>query len=77
MQPECSLSYSQEPISPTPCVTLCNVLVSYNEELLARRSTPELEDHPLWAVRDYLFNAFEVRSYPCDLPATGSRSTRY
>ena len=30
----------------------------YREELLASRSTPELGDHPLSAVRDCLFNIF-------------------
>ena len=28
----------------------------YSEELLAPRPTPKLEDHPLLAVRDCLFN---------------------
>jgi len=31
---------------------------SYGEQLLAPRPTPELEDHPLSAVRDCLFNTF-------------------
>jgi len=30
----------------------------YSKELLAPRPTPKLEDHPLSAVRDYLFNTF-------------------
>jgi len=30
----------------------------YGEELLAPRLTPKLEDHPLSAVRDCLFNIF-------------------
>jgi hypothetical protein len=30
----------------------------YGEELLATRPTPKLEDHPLLAVRDCLFNTF-------------------
>jgi hypothetical protein len=30
----------------------------YSEELLAPRPTPKLEDHPLSAVRDCLFNTF-------------------
>jgi hypothetical protein len=29
---------------------------AYREELLARRPTPELEAHPLSAIRDCLFN---------------------
>ena len=31
-------------------------VVFYGEELLALRPTPKLEDHPLSAVRDFLFN---------------------
>ena len=30
----------------------------YGEELLAPRPSPKLEDHPLLAVRDFLFNIF-------------------
>jgi len=30
----------------------------YGEEMLATRPTPKLEDHPLSAVRDCLFNIF-------------------
>jgi hypothetical protein len=30
----------------------------YSEELLAPRPTPKLEDYPLSAVRNYLFNIF-------------------
>ena len=32
----------------------------HEEALLAPRPTPKLEDHPLSAVRDYLFNLFAV-----------------
>jgi hypothetical protein len=32
--------------------------VFYGEELLAPRPTPKLEDHPVSAVRDCLFNIF-------------------
>ena len=32
----------------------------YGEELLAPRPSPKLEDHPLSAVRDCLFNIFEA-----------------
>jgi hypothetical protein len=35
-----------------------NKLIFYGEELLAPRQTPKLGDHPLLAVRDYLFNIF-------------------
>jgi hypothetical protein len=39
-------------------VTFPNKLTFYGEELLASRPTPKLEDHPLYAVRDCLFNIF-------------------
>ena len=35
-----------------------NLMCFYGEELLAPRPTPKLEDHPLSAVRDCLFNIF-------------------
>jgi hypothetical protein len=35
-----------------------NIILFYGEELLAPRQTPKLEDHPLSAVRDCLFNVF-------------------
>jgi hypothetical protein len=41
-----------------PCVTFRNKLFLYGEELLAPRTTTKLEDHPLSAVRDYLFSIF-------------------
>jgi len=37
-----------------------NKVSFYNEELLAPRSTPSLEDHPLSAVRDCLFSVFSA-----------------
>jgi hypothetical protein len=33
-------------------------LYFYGEELLAPHATPKLENHPLSAVRDWLFNIF-------------------
>jgi hypothetical protein len=39
-------------------VNFRNKLIFYGEELLAPRPTPKLEDHPLSAVRDCLFNIF-------------------
>jgi len=33
-----------------------NILSSYGEELLAPRPNLKLQDNPLWAIRDYLFN---------------------
>jgi hypothetical protein len=35
-----------------------NKLIFYSEELLASRPTPKLEDHPLSAIRNCLFNIF-------------------
>jgi hypothetical protein len=34
------------------------MVIFYGEELLAPRPTPNLEDHPLSAVRDCLLNVF-------------------
>jgi hypothetical protein len=39
-------------------VTFRNKLIFYAEELLAPRQAPKLEDHPLSALRDCLFNIF-------------------
>jgi hypothetical protein len=39
-------------------VNFRNKIIFYGEELLAPRPTPKLEDHPLSAVRDCLFNIF-------------------
>jgi len=36
----------------------CNKIRFYGEELLAPCPTPKLEDYPLLAVRDCLFNMF-------------------
>jgi hypothetical protein len=35
-----------------------NMVIFYGEELLAPRPTPKMEDHPMSAVRDCLFNVF-------------------
>ena len=43
----------------------------YGEELLASRPTPKLEDHPLSAVRDCLFNIFAATLH------AGGRSSIY
>jgi hypothetical protein len=54
----------------------------YGEELLAPRPTPKLEDHPLSAVRDCLFNTFAATLHiwrpflhpqPEDAPCRGDR----
>jgi hypothetical protein len=39
-------------------VNFRNKMIFYDEELLAPHPTPKLEDHPLSAVRDCLFNIF-------------------
>jgi hypothetical protein len=36
----------------------CNMICSNSEKLLATRPTPKIEDHPLSAVCDCLFNIF-------------------
>jgi hypothetical protein len=40
-----------------------NKLIFYGEKLLASRLTPKLEDHPLSAVRDFLFIIFAAALY--------------
>jgi hypothetical protein len=52
---------SYQSISPGPRVSvwiLRNTIRFYGEELLARRPTTKLEDHPFSAVRDCLSNIF-------------------
>jgi hypothetical protein len=59
-------------ISPCPrlLVNSHNKIIFYGEELLAPRPTPKLEDHPLSAVRDCLFQY--IRSNPPYLEAVPS-----
>ena len=54
----------------------------YGEELLAPRQTPKLENHPLSAVHDCLFNIFAttlhtvgplLQPQPKDAPCRGDR----
>jgi hypothetical protein len=47
----------------------------YGEEFLASRPIPKLEDHPLSAVRDCLFNIFAATLHPQpeDSPYRGDR----
>jgi hypothetical protein len=63
-----------------------NRLIFYGEELLAPRPTPKLEDHPLSAVRDCLFNIFAATSIsggrllhpqPEDAPCRGDNGPTY
>ena len=49
----------------------------YGEELLAPRPTPKLEDHPLSAVRDCLFNIFAAILNTEDRSSTRNPGTRY
>jgi hypothetical protein len=71
-------------ISPGPrlCDMFRNTVFFYGEELLAPRPTPKLEDHPLSAVRDCLFDVFAatlhirrpfLRPQPEDAPCRGDR----
>ena len=48
-----------------------NILNVYGEQLLVSRPTPKLEDHPVSAVRDCLFNIFAATHH-----IGGSSSTR-
>jgi hypothetical protein len=59
-----------------------NMVIFYGEKLLAPRPTPKLEDHPLSAVRDCLFNVFAATLHirrqflhpqPEDAPCRGDR----
>ena len=64
MEPESSLPYSQLPaICPFQRKHLAyeyflTFFFFHGEDLLAPRPTPKLENHPLSAVRDCLFNLF-------------------
>jgi hypothetical protein len=50
---------------------------SYGEELLAPRPTPNLEDHTLSAVRDYLFNIFATTVHIGDRSSIRNLRTRH
>jgi hypothetical protein len=61
-----------------PFVIFRNKVISYGEELLAPRSTPKMEDHPLSAVRDCLYNIFAATLQtwrPSPASATWGRAT--
>ena len=65
---------SYQSISPDPRLSLWatrNRICFYGEELLAPHPTPKLEDYPLSAVRDCIFNIF-----PATLHIGGSSSNR-
>jgi hypothetical protein len=70
--PELAWSNPYQIISPGPRLNIwlfCNMTRFYGEELLAPRLTPKLEDHPLSAVRDCLFDIFAATLH------TGGRSS--
>jgi len=57
------------------------IQIFYGEGLLATRTTPKLEDHPLSAVRDCLFSIFvatlriwrpSLHPQPADTPCRGN-----
>ena len=61
MEPEGSVPQSQVPATclyPEAYSLFRNMIRFYSEELLAPHPTPKLEDHPLSAVPDCLFNRF-------------------
>jgi hypothetical protein len=71
-------------IGPGPrlCRLFRNIIIFYGEELLAPRTNPKLEDHPLSAIRDCLFNVFAatlrnwrpfLHPQPEDAPCRGDR----
>jgi hypothetical protein len=72
---------SYQRISPGPrlCMVFRNMVIFYGEELLAPRPTPKLEDHPLSAVRDWIFAATLhiwrpfLHPQPEDAPCRGDR----
>jgi len=67
-------------ISPGPRLSVwicCNNIHFYGEELLAPHPTPNLEDHPLSAVRDCLFNIFAVTLHIGGRPSIHNLRTRH
>jgi hypothetical protein len=85
MESDGSWPHSQEPATcpyPQLCDLFRNMTIVYGEELLAPRPTPKLEDHPLSAVRDCLFNVLPATLHirrpflhpqPEDAPCRGDR----
>jgi hypothetical protein len=48
------------------CKMFRDIVSFYGEELSTKRSTPNLEDHPLLAARDCLFSILDnIISHPC------------
>jgi hypothetical protein len=63
--------------SPRPCVTFRKKLVFYGEELIAPRTNPKLEAHPLSAACNCLFNIFAATLHvwkPSPLSAARGRA---
>ena len=71
---------SFQSISPGPRFYLLgfrNFKCFYREELLAPRSAPKLEDHPVSAVRDCLFNIFAAILHIGDRSSIRNLRTRH
>jgi hypothetical protein len=76
------LFYQRMSPGPRLCDMFRNMVIFYGEEPLAPRPTPKLEDHPLSAVHDCLFNVFAATLHirrpflhpqPEDVPRRGDR----
>jgi hypothetical protein len=74
--------YQRISLGPRLCQMIRNLVIFYGEELLVPRPNPKLEDHPLSAVRDCLFNVFTatlhisrpfLHQQPEDAPCRGDR----
>ena len=61
------LGRSKEAVQDSNPLTYLNMLTVYRQELSAPRPNPKVEDHPLSAVRDCLFNIFAatLHAYSC------------
>ena len=76
MEPEGSLPHSQVP-ARLSVYTIRNMIRFYGEGLLAPLPTPKLEDHPLSAVRDCLFNIFAATLHIGGRSSIRNRRTRH
>jgi hypothetical protein len=83
METGVSLPHSQKPATcPYLCRLFRNITILYGDDLLAPRPTSKLEDHPLSAARNCLFNVFGATLHnwrpflhpqPEDAPCRGDR----
>jgi hypothetical protein len=75
----CRIHTCPPPVSPVPRhVFVFRKKVSfYGEKLSAPRPTPQLEDHPLSAVRDCLFKIFAVTLHNGGRPSIRNLRTRH